>query len=133
VSLQIITGGKAAGHMRAELPEPGFRLSVALGLIEMRVEDPDGIPIRGSCGHPLRRGPAIGATAGTTNRTRITARSTETRQPSRPVGGMSGRGAQEAAPVQQRSTVSKRLHRPPYSKGEDPPRNVRVMGVHRGM
>jgi hypothetical protein len=35
---------------------------------------------------------------------------------------------QEAVPVQQRSTVSKRLHRPPYSRGEDLPRNVRVVG-----
>jgi hypothetical protein len=39
--------------MRTELPEPGFRYTQPWGLIEMRVEDSDDIPIRGSCGHPL--------------------------------------------------------------------------------
>ena len=92
VSSRMITGWKAAEHMRTELPEPGSGYTQPWGLIEMRVEDPDGIPIRGSRGH-LSAVP--GATAGTTNRTRITAHSTETRQPSRPVGGRSGQSPRE--------------------------------------
>jgi catechol 2,3-dioxygenase-like lactoylglutathione lyase family enzyme len=59
------------------------------GLIEMWIEDPDGIRIalvEVPAGHPLRRDPRSALPPGRRTVYRITACSTETRQPQRPPG-----------------------------------------------
>ena len=74
--------------VRKPIPEPW-------GLIEMWIEDPDGIRIvlvEVPAGHPLRRDLRPMLPPGRSTRCRTTARPTETRQPSaRPERGMCGR------------------------------------------